>query len=97
MRALEEFDVTLTMCFTPESCGVQPHHTSPPQRIEEFAAFCTRMVHRYSSAGTATNESTKKKSTEEGDSWPVEANPDAPPTATKCVNGPKPAADAPRS
>jgi beta-xylosidase len=97
MRALEEFDVTLTMCFTPESCGVQPHHTSPPQRIEEFAAFCARMVHRYSSAGTATNESTKKKSTEEGDSWPVEANPDAPPTATKCVNGPKPAADAPRS
>ena len=65
MRALEEFDVTLTMCFTPESCGVQPHHTSPPKRIEEFADFCVRMVHRYSSAGTATNESTQKKSTEE--------------------------------
>jgi beta-xylosidase len=97
MRALEEFDVTLTMCFTPESCGVQPHHTSPPQRIEEFAAFCAQMVHRYSSAGTATNESTKKKSTQEGDSCPVEANPEALPSTTKSVNGPKPAADAPRS
>jgi beta-xylosidase len=65
MRALEEFDVTLTMCFTPESCGVQPHHTSPPQRIEEYADFCARMVHRYSPAGMTANASTnKKKSTE---------------------------------
>jgi beta-xylosidase len=47
MRALEEFDVTLTYCFTPESCGVRPHHTSPPQRIEEFADFCARMTRRY--------------------------------------------------
>src|SRR5438309_1226886 len=36
MQALEEFDVTLTFCFTPESRGVMPHYTSPPQRIEEF-------------------------------------------------------------
>lgn len=47
MRALEEFDVTLTFCFTPESCGVRPHHTSPPKRIEEYAEFCERMVRRY--------------------------------------------------
>jgi beta-xylosidase len=66
MRALEEFDVTLTLCFTPESCGLQPHHTSPPQRIEEFAGFCARMVQRYSPAGTAAKQSaTKNKSTEE--------------------------------
>ena len=47
MNALEEFAVTVTFCFTPESCGVRPHHTSPPQRIEEFADFCARMVRRY--------------------------------------------------
>ncbi len=52
MQALEEFDVTLTFCFTPESRGVMPHYTSPPQRIEEFADFCVEMVRRYA-PGTA--------------------------------------------
>jgi beta-xylosidase len=47
MRALEGFDVTLTYCFTPEHRGVRPHHTSPPQKIEEFADFCARMTRRY--------------------------------------------------
>jgi beta-xylosidase len=47
MRALEGFEVTLTFCFTPESHGVMPHYTSPPQRIEEFAEFCVQMVRRY--------------------------------------------------
>jgi beta-xylosidase len=47
MGALEEFEVTITFCFTPESCGVEPHHTSPPRRLEEYAEFCTRMVRRY--------------------------------------------------
>jgi beta-xylosidase len=47
MRALEEFRVTLTFCFTPESCGVMPHYTSPPKCVEEFAEFCVRMVRRY--------------------------------------------------
>ncbi|KYF71282.1 beta-xylosidase [Sorangium cellulosum] len=47
MRALEPFDVTLTYCFTPEHAGVRPHHTSPPQRVEEFAEFCARMTRRY--------------------------------------------------
>ena len=47
MGALEDFDVTLTFCFTPESRGLVPHHTSPPQRVEEFADFCGRMVRRY--------------------------------------------------
>ncbi len=49
MKALEEFDVTLTFCFTPESCGVLPHHTSPPQNIERFAEFCASMTRRYAS------------------------------------------------
>jgi beta-xylosidase len=47
MRALDEFDVTLTFCFTPESCGIQPHHTSPPKCVGDFAEFCARMVRRY--------------------------------------------------
>ena len=47
MSALEEFDVTLTLCFTPEEKGLRPHHTSPPQKIEEFADFCSEMTRRY--------------------------------------------------
>ena len=47
MRALEEFAVTVTFCFTPESRGIRPHHTSPPVNIAEFAEFCARMTRRY--------------------------------------------------
>ena len=47
MKALKDFDVTLTYCFTPEDRGLRPHHTSPPRNIEEFADFCARMTRRY--------------------------------------------------
>ena len=47
MNALAEFDVTVTFCFTPEHRGQQPHHTSPPLDIDEYADFCARMVRRY--------------------------------------------------
>lgn len=47
MAALDEFDVTLTFCFTPEHRGLAPHHASPPQFIEEFADFAAAMVRRY--------------------------------------------------
>jgi beta-xylosidase len=47
MRAIEEFEVTLTFCFTPESCGLKPHHTSPPKDVERFAEFCAAMTRRY--------------------------------------------------
>ncbi|QQR38033.1 glycoside hydrolase 5 family protein [Devosia rhizoryzae] len=47
MAALEDFKVTVTFCFTPEHRGVAPHHTSPPQVPEEFAAFCAQMIERY--------------------------------------------------
>jgi beta-xylosidase len=47
MKALEPFDVTLTFCFTPESCGIRPHHTSPPVAVEPFADFCAGQVRRY--------------------------------------------------
>jgi beta-xylosidase len=47
MRALEPFDVTVTFCFTPESRGIAPHHTSAPKDPREYADFCARMVRRY--------------------------------------------------
>ena len=50
MSALDGFDVTLTICFTPEHRGIQPHLTSAPQVPEEFADFCARMVWRYAPA-----------------------------------------------
>jgi beta-xylosidase len=47
MKALDEFTITLTFCFTPESRGIKAHHTSPPRIPEEFADFCAAMVRRY--------------------------------------------------
>ena len=47
MRALEPFEVTLTFCFTPESEGMRPHHTSPPRDPRPFAEFCQAQVRRY--------------------------------------------------
>jgi beta-xylosidase len=47
MKALEPFDVTVTFCFTPESRGIAPHHTSAPRDPEEYAEFCARMTKRY--------------------------------------------------
>jgi beta-xylosidase len=49
MRALEDFELTITYCFTPEHLGERPHHTSPPKQIHEFADFCARMTRRYAS------------------------------------------------
>lgn len=56
MKALEDFDVTLTFCFTPEHRGLRPHHTSPPQVLEEYAEFCARMVERYAPRTPATRK-----------------------------------------
>jgi beta-xylosidase len=47
MRALEEFEVTVTFCFTPDHCGIVPHYTSPPREAGEFVDFCAEMVRRY--------------------------------------------------
>jgi beta-xylosidase len=47
MAALEPFEVTLTFCFTPESQGIRPHHTSPPRDERPFAEFCAEQVRRY--------------------------------------------------
>jgi beta-xylosidase len=47
MEALQDFDVTVTFCFTPEHLGIQPHHTSAPREPERFAEFCASMIARY--------------------------------------------------
>ena len=54
MAALEDFDVTVTFCFTPEHQGLEPHHTSPPKAPELFAEFCAAMVRRYAPVGVTS-------------------------------------------
>jgi beta-xylosidase len=47
MRALEDFEVTVTFCFTPPSRGLREHYTAPPSDPTEFADFCAAMTRRY--------------------------------------------------
>jgi beta-xylosidase len=47
MKALARFDVTLTFCFTPGSCGIRDDRTSPPRDPATFAEFCSRAVRRW--------------------------------------------------
>ncbi len=47
MAALEPFDVSLTLCFTPAHLGIEEHHTSPPQDNKHFADFARWAVDRY--------------------------------------------------
>ena len=47
MIMLSDFNVTLTLCFTPEHLGVVPHYTSPPKCEQEFANFAAWAVSRY--------------------------------------------------
>jgi beta-xylosidase len=49
IAAVDQFELTLTFCFTPESHGLRPHHSSPPREPDEFAEFCAHMVRRYAS------------------------------------------------
>jgi beta-xylosidase len=51
MDALAEFETTVTFCFTPESEGIAPHHTSPAKDPMYFADFCARMIERYAPRG----------------------------------------------
>jgi beta-xylosidase len=49
MSSLDGFELTLTFCFTPESHGLRPHHSSPPRAPAAFADFCAHMTRRYAS------------------------------------------------
>ena len=53
MEALEPFQVSLTICFTPEHLGIEPHHASPPKDTRQFAEFAAWAVERYASAQVA--------------------------------------------
>jgi beta-xylosidase len=47
MSGLEEFETTLTLCFTPEHLGVRGHYSSPPRLARDFADFAEWAVARY--------------------------------------------------
>lgn len=47
MAALSQFQLTVTLCFTPPSRGIVPSHTSPPQDAGEYAYFCWEVARRY--------------------------------------------------
>jgi beta-xylosidase len=49
MNALQDFDTTMTLCFTPEHLGKVPHYTSPPVDPADFAEFAKWAVRRYAS------------------------------------------------
>lgn len=47
MKSLQDFDTTITLCFTPPSRGKVASITSPPLEPQEFAAFASEVVKRY--------------------------------------------------
>jgi beta-xylosidase len=54
IHELADFDLTLTLCFTPARLGLVPHHTSPPVDLSLFADFCEAVVRRYRPARVDT-------------------------------------------
>ncbi|MGH9413128.1 MAG: beta-xylosidase [Terriglobales bacterium] len=52
MHTLEEFDLTLTLCYTPKHLGIEPHYASPPQPagVAEFGRFAAWAAQRYGGA-----------------------------------------------
>jgi len=61
MLALDEFDTTITLCFTPEHLGTWPHYTAPPKDARDFAEFCVWAVERYAAQGKTRNIYPKSK------------------------------------
>lgn len=55
MRGLEDFDVALTLCFTPAHLGVEAHHTSPPRNNADFAEFAAWAVDRYAPGASSAS------------------------------------------
>lgn len=49
MAALEEFEVNLTLCYTPAHLGCEPHYAAPPrpEARGEFARFASWVAERY--------------------------------------------------
>ena len=65
MCALESFEVSLTLCFTPNHLGLEEHHTSPPRDNTEFAQFAEWAVKRYAPATEYTIKDQAFRSTPE--------------------------------
>lgn len=61
MSALEPYDVCATLCFTPPSRGIRPHHTSPPLDVREFAWFARSMAGRYAAPGAVPHLAGEQK------------------------------------
>ena len=55
MAALDDFDTTMTLCFTPEHLGIEPHYTAPPKDVNTFAEFAGWAVQRYAPLGRTVN------------------------------------------
>ncbi|HXE30828.1 MAG TPA: hypothetical protein VN515_03390 [Terriglobales bacterium] len=53
MQALSEFEVTVTLCYTPEHLGLEPHCAAPPREAAEFARFTAWVAQRYTAEGRA--------------------------------------------
>jgi beta-xylosidase len=62
MRALEPFEVALTLCFTPAHLGLEEHHTSPPKDNQQFADFAAWAVERYAGCSLDTKVSERGES-----------------------------------
>lgn len=61
MTALEPFDVSLTLCFTPAHLGLEEHHTSPPRDNRHFADFARWAVERYAPGIRETSLADERK------------------------------------
>jgi beta-xylosidase len=69
MQALEEFTMTLTLCFTPEHLGEAPHYTSPAKHPSDFADFASWAVRRYASLDAKNTG--KNRPSSESDTKPL--------------------------
>jgi beta-xylosidase len=61
MSAVDEFDTTMTLCFTPEHLGVVPHYTSPAKDPRQFGEFARWAVSRYAPLGRTSGVSAPRK------------------------------------
>ena len=50
METLQDFNITVTLCFTPEHLGLAPHYAGAPIDPNQFADFCAEMIERYAPA-----------------------------------------------
>jgi len=61
MSALDEFDTTVTLCFTPEHLGVTPHYASPAKDPADFAEFARWAALRYAPRGRTSGVSAPRE------------------------------------